>query len=255
MSVPAQPPRVRLLGVDLTALSFLDHVDLVGKWALARESRVVCVANVHMLVEARRDADFAEVIARADVLTPDGMPLVWLMRRRGARGQERVAGMDLLPCLCRRAAQDNVSVFFLGSPPGTLAAIRGRLASELPKLVIAGMESPPFRRLTQAEDDAIVRRIAASGAGFVFVSLGCPKQERWMDAHRGSVRAVMVGLGAAFPVYAGLAQRAPRWMQRAGLEWLYRLGRGPRRLWKRYLVTNALFLWYLTAERLLGRAR
>ena len=127
------PDRIPLVGGSATALSFQDHLDLLARWARARESRVVCVANVHMMVEARRNPDFAAVLAHADVVTPDGMPLVWLMRRRGAPRQERVAGMDLLPALCRRAAEDGIGVFFLGSSVETLTAIRHRLASVLPR--------------------------------------------------------------------------------------------------------------------------
>ncbi len=201
-----------------------------------------------MMVEAKRDPDFAAVLARADVVTPDGMPLVWLMRRRGVPTQQRVAGMDLLPALCRSAAGKGIAVFFLGSTTATLAAIRQRLTEELPELEIAGMESPPFRPLTAAEDEGVVRRIAQSGAGFLFVGLGCPKQERWMDSHRNRVPGVMVGLGGAFPVYAGLDRRAPRLLQGVGLEWAFRLAREPRRLWRRYLVTNTLFLWYQVAD-------
>src|SRR5437016_5275336 len=137
------PERIRLVGGSITALSFQEHLELLVTWARVRESRVVCVANVHMMVEARRNPEFGAVLARADVATPDGMPLVWLMRHGGAPGQERVAGMDLLPALCRRAAEDRIGVFFLGSTPEILSAIRRRLESEPSGSVIAGMEAPP----------------------------------------------------------------------------------------------------------------
>lgn len=255
MTRERHPERTSLVGGRVTALSFQEHVDLLALWARARESRVVCVANVHMMVEAARDSEFAGVVDRADVVSPDGMPLVWLMRQSGVPAQERVAGMDLLPALCARAAGDGTPVFFLGSTPGILEAIRRRLERELPAVKIAGMESPPFRPLTREEDAKLTQRIVASGAAFVFVSLGCPRQERWMDVHRHQIGAVMVGLGAAFAVYAGIEPRAPRWMQRAGLEWLYRLRREPHRLWRRYLFTNVSFAWYLIAQWLRSVAR
>jgi N-acetylglucosaminyldiphosphoundecaprenol N-acetyl-beta-D-mannosaminyltransferase len=166
--------------------------------------------------------------------------------------------MDLVGALCAEAERRGVAVFFLGCTEGVLQATRARLESEYPRLRIAGMHPPPFRALTAVEDRAVVEMINASGAGLVMVALGCPKQERWIHAHRGAVRAVMVGIGAALPVLAGLEGRAPAWMRRAGLEWLYRLGQNPRRLWKRYLVTNSLFIWkamsLLAAERLRRRS-
>ncbi len=244
-------PGVQVLSVGVTTLSFKEHVTLLTEWARRREgSRVVCAANGHMLVEARRDSTFATILREADAVTPDGVPLLWLVRRRGAPGQDRVAGMDLLPALCAAAERAHIPIYFIGSTLDVLQAIERRLQREYPQLCIAGMESPPFRESTPDEDEATVARIENSQAGFVFVSLGCPKQERWMHAHRGRVRAVMVGLGAAFAVYAGLEPRAPQFMRQLGLEWLFRLIREPRRLWKRYAVTNTLFAWYVLQESL-----
>jgi len=206
-----------------------------------------------MLVEACRDEGFAKELLEADVVTPDGMPLVWLMRRRGALRQERVAGMDLFPALCTEAERQGLAVFFLGSTPDVLDGIRARAQREHPRLEIAGMEAPQVTSQSDAEDAALVARINASGAGFLFIAFGCPKQERWIYRHRGGVQAVMVGLGGAFSVYAKLRGRAPLAMQQSGLEWLYRLVGEPRRLWRRYLVTNTLFLWFLVQERLANR--
>ena len=212
-------------------------------------SFVVCMANVHMLVEANDHPDLAEELLQADMVLPDGMPLVWLMRRRGAPEQDRIAGMDFLPELCLAAERARVPVYFIGSTAPVLEAMERKLRREFPRLLIAGMESPPFRPLSEVEESGILHRIAASRAGIVLVALGCPKQERWMLARRERVRAVLVGLGAAFPTYAGFQARAPRRMQRMGLEWLHRLIHEPRRLWRRYFYTNTKFLWCLYRER------
>ncbi len=236
-------PSINVVGSPVTAMRSAEQLETILTWAEARERRMVCVANVHMLMEARWDEGFGGLLQKADMVTPDGTPLVWMMRRLGAPEQDRVAGMDMLPRLCRLAAERDLAVFFLGSTTETLARMRERLAIECPGLRIAGMESPPFRPLTDEEDTELVQRIRSSGAQLVLVSLGCPKQERWMETHRDRLPAVLIGLGAAFPVYAGTQTMAPQWMRDAGLEWLYRLGQEPRRLFKRYWRTNLPFMW------------
>jgi len=250
MSSKLSLPTEHVLGISVTALSFDDQMQTILNCAKRGESRTVCVANVHMLVEAHSDVDFAKVLDNADVITPDGMPLVWMMRQRGLHTQDRVAGLDIILALCKLAQLHNVSVFFVGSQTEILKRMRTRLDREFPQLQIAGMEPLPFRPLTPDEDEAIMKQINDSGAGLVFVSLGCPKQERWMDQHKGKIQAVMIGLGGAFPVYAGLKKRAPAWIRNIGLEWLYRLGQEPRRLASRYWVTNIAFLWMLIKQSL-----
>ncbi|MBT9314753.1 WecB/TagA/CpsF family glycosyltransferase [Leptothoe spongobia] len=231
-----------VIGFPVTAESFETQVDTMVGWARQRLSKAVCVANVHMLVEAKCNKKFARVLHRADMLTPDGMPLVWITSRLRKRQQERVAGMDILLSLCEKATQENISVFFLGSTPDVLWSMEQRLNKEFPDLKVVGMESPPFRPLTIEEDESLVQRLNSSGAGLVLVALGCPKQEWWMYNHKGRVKAVMVGLGGVFPVFAGQQKWAPVWVQKNGLEWLYRLVQEPRRLWKRYAKTIPLFL-------------
>lgn len=231
-----------VIGFPVTAETFDTQINTMLGWARQRLSKVVCVANVHMLIEAKADETFAQVLYQADMLTPDGMPLVWVTSRLRKRQQDRVAGMDILLSLCKKAAGDNISIFFLGSTPDVLWGMEQRLKKEFPTLKIAGMVSPPFRPLTRDEDEALVKEINDSGAGMVFVSLGCPKQERWMDAHKDRVKAVMVGLGGVFPIFAGEKKWAPVWVQKSGLEWLYRLAQEPGRLWKRYAKTIPLFL-------------
>ena len=248
-----------VIGVGVTAMSFHEHVErIIGLAAGPTHGGFVCVANVHMLVEARLRWEFREVLDSALLVTPDGMPLVWMLRRNGWPGQERVAGMDLLPAICDRAADVGVPVFFLGATDEVLESMRDRLAHEVPGLKVAGMHAPPFRPLTDSEDHDLVDRINRSGARLLLVALGCPKQEQWMYDHRNRIRPIMVGLGAAFGVYAGMQRRAPVAMQRSGLEWLFRLAQEPKRLWKRYLVTNTRFLAYIIEEEvqaLLARTR
>lgn len=184
--------------------------------------------------------------------TPDGAPVAWMLRWQGAREQQRVSGPDLMLRYCQHAANSSASIFLLGSTEATLGALKTRLTLLYPGLVIAGAISPPFRPLSETEDEAIVQQINQSGAGTVWVSLGCPKQEAWMFQHRDRVRAVMVGVGAAFDFHAGTVARAPQWMQHAGLEWAHRLASEPRRLAKRYLVTNSLFIWAVARQLLRG---
>jgi N-acetylglucosaminyldiphosphoundecaprenol N-acetyl-beta-D-mannosaminyltransferase len=247
------PPIQSVIGFPVTALPFDGQVDLILKWANQRLSRVVCVANVHMLMEAHSNTSFASVLESADLVTPDGMPLVWLMNLMGVANQDRVAGMDILMALCNRASTENISVFFLGSQSEILNRMDARLKQDFPNLKIVGMEPLPFRPMTPEEDEAIIQKINESGAAIVFVSLGCPKQELWMHQHRGKIEAVMVGLGGAFPVYAGIHKWAPRWVRKSGFEWFYRLIQEPRRLWKRYYNTIPPFIFLATKQLLLER--
>lgn len=221
-------------------------------WASARESRYVCICNVHSVVTATSDDEFATVVRDADMATPDGAPVAWLISRQTSRKQERINGPDLMWRYISQAASEGGSIFLYGATESTLLTLRSRLAAEFPQVKVAGVYSPPFRPLTTEEDEGVVEMINASGATTVWVSLGCPKQEKWMAAHRGRIRAVMIGVGAAFDYHAGTIQRAPLWMQRNGLEWLHRLASEPRRLWKRYLVTNTLFIVLSVRQLLTG---
>lgn len=247
-------PGTRVLGSFINACSWRGAINTIYRWGAARESRYVCICNVHSLVTARHDEDFRQALNEADMATPDGMPVAWMMRKLGFPLQERINGPDLMWKYCALAEQRNESIFLYGNTEETLAALVSRLHAAFPNLQIAGTYSPPFRPLTEHEDANIVERINKSGARVMFVSLGCPKQELWMAAHKGRINAVMIGVGAAFDYHAGTIQRAPLWMQKRGLEWLHRLFSEPRRLWKRYLVTNTQFIfgamWQLIRHRL-----
>ncbi|MFY9509559.1 MAG: WecB/TagA/CpsF family glycosyltransferase [Rubrivivax sp.] len=231
-----------VLGAPIDVLDAGAAVQRISRWARARESRYVCICNAHSVVTASADPAFRHAVEAADMATADGAPVAWMLRRQGAAEQRRVSGPDLMLDYCAHAAATGEALYLYGSTEATLAALRRQLLLRWPALRIAGCESPPFRPATADETAETVRRINASGAGTVWVSLGCPKQELWMAARRGDVQAVMVGVGAAFDFHAGTVARAPQWMRSAGLEWLHRLCSEPRRLWRRYLVTNTAFV-------------
>lgn len=232
----------KVLGVPIDAMGWEQTLERIIEWGRHRESRYVCICNVHSVVTARQDAEFGRVVAQADMATADGAPVAWMLRKLGFTGQQRINGPDLMWRFCGEAERLGFPVYFYGSTPETLALLESRLRAQFKNLVICGCYSPPFHAASADEEHAEAQHINASGAAVVFVGLGCPKQEMWMSRQRGKVQAVMIGVGAAFDYHAGTVQRAPLWMQHAGLEWLHRLASEPGRLWKRYLVTNTVFL-------------
>ena len=242
----------QVLDATIDVISWGEALDRLLHWAHSHESRYVTICNVHVVVSASRDAAYRTIINSSDMATPDGAPVAWMLRRQGFNEQARISGPDLMWALCERAASEDLPVVFYGSTEATLALLEQRLRAAFPKLRMT-MESPPFRTLTAEEDFTAVDKINTSGAGFVFVGLGCPKQERWMAEHRGKINAVMIGVGAAFDFHAGTVQRAPAWMRDNGLEWLHRLASEPGRLWKRYLVTNTLFILGAARQLISGR--
>ncbi|OON66049.1 WecB/TagA/CpsF family glycosyltransferase [Hymenobacter sp. CRA2] len=243
-------PRYRVLDSWISTGPAAAFVDTVLQLGAARASAYVCFANVHMVVEARRDPAFGAVVNRAAVVAPDGSPVAAAVRWFGGPRQPRVAGMDALPLLLTEAARRGQSVYFYGTTPEVLSAIEARIRRELPTLRLAGLHAPPFRPLTPEEEAADVARINAADPDLLFVALGCPRQEQWMAAHQGRVRACMLGVGQAFLVYAGLERRLPAWARKLWLEWAYRLWLEPRRLWRRYLVTNTRFVWLMLRHSL-----
>lgn len=231
-----------VLGVPIDAVSREDALARIAVWANQRESRTVCFCNAHALVSAGRDRLLAQALRGADMALADGAPVAWMLRLTGHPGQPRLAGPDLMLQVLAQAQDNEQSVFLLGSTKATLQALRQRLARRFPRLQVAGTLSPPFRPLSDEENARIVQHLQRSGAQIVFVAFGCPKQELWMARHRERVPAVMLGVGAAFDFHAGTLRRAPRWMRRAGFEWLHRLLSEPRRLAWRYLDTNTVFM-------------
>lgn len=228
------------LRVDLTSMA--ETVTKIVGWLSTRESRVVCVANVHMTMEAFDDPGLLDVLNSADMIVPDGMPLVWVSRMSGFSSVSRVRGPDLMLLLCKEAARLGFPVALFGGRSGDLQEkLRHSLHQAAPGLQLAAAIAPPFTPMTPSENDEFVRVINESGARLLFVGIGCPKQEKWMLAHRDRIHAVMIGVGAAFDLFSGVTRSAPRWLQDAGLEWLFRLATEPRRLWKRYLKHNPRF--------------
>jgi N-acetylglucosaminyldiphosphoundecaprenol N-acetyl-beta-D-mannosaminyltransferase len=234
--------------------SYAEAAGRVLDWARRGESRYVCVATVNNVIESLDRADFRAIMNGADLVTPDGMPLVWGLRLLGARRATRVYGPDLTPALLEAAARERIPVGFYGATPGVLSKLQHAVRRRWPAVEIAYAWAPPFRPLTGEEDERVTGDINESGARILFVGVSTPKQERWMAAHRGRVRAVMLGVGAAFDFLAGSKPQAPRWMMAAGLEWLYRLLSEPRRLWRRYLTQNPRFLAHFSLQ-LLGFRR
>lgn len=249
------PRAVAVIGTRVDAVHLDTALARVAELARAERPAVVCFTNAHALVVAHREPAMARALSEADLCLPDGAPVAWMASRLLGLGQSRVSGPDFMWAYLGHAASRGEPVFLYGGTPAVLAALQERLLRAFPGLVIAGACSPPFRALTPEEEDTITRRINASGARTVWVALGCPKQEQWMHAHRDRIRAVMLGVGAAFDFHAGMVARAPGWMHRAGLEWLHRLASEPQRLWRRYLLTNTLFIALALRQLCVGRLR
>jgi N-acetylglucosaminyldiphosphoundecaprenol N-acetyl-beta-D-mannosaminyltransferase len=234
-----------LLQSRITNDTFANIKERILALGSSRTSSYICIANVHMLIEAHKNPDFNDILNNADIATPDGKPLAIFMNLLYGTHQERVAGPDLMQALFPAMQDEMLSAYFYGSIQDVLDALREKLALEYPNLRISGMKSPPFRPLSDEELAQDAADIENSGAHIVFVGLGCPKQERWMAQNVHRINAVMIGVGAAFPFYTGHIKRAPKWMQAASLEWLYRLFTEPCRLFNRYLTTNTMFLFLM----------
>lgn len=237
-----------ILGTRVDAPGWDDAICMVLEWARYSKHRQVFFANVHMLVTAQRDTSLREALAAADLVCPDGMPVAWVMRSRVRPEQERINGPDFMWRLCSEAASAGIGIYLYGSTESTLTELVSRLNDELPGLRVCGTYAPPFRPLNSEEEAEVIRHICESGAGIVFIGLGCPKQEIWAQTIKSRVPAVLLAVGAAFDYHAGTLRRAPPWMRKVGMEWLFRLALEPRRLWRRYLVTNALFAKELIRE-------
>ncbi|HEY8397677.1 MAG TPA: WecB/TagA/CpsF family glycosyltransferase [Flavihumibacter sp.] len=239
--------RQDFLGLHVNTGPYRYFIETINSLAAAQQSSYVCVANVHMLVEAYMKREFKQIINNADLVTPDGMPICIGLHQLYGLHQDRVAGMNLLPDLLKNASDQKIPVFIYGGHPDLIPVLHEYVNKNLPDLDLRGVYSPPFRPLTKAEDEEVIEMINQSGARLVLVSLGCPKQEIWMAKMKGRINGCMVGIGGAIPVMLGIQKRAPLWMQRYSLEWLYRLLQEPRRLFKRYLVTNSIFLYLYVA--------
>lgn len=226
--------KVDVLGIGITPATIPLAADEIERWIAEGTPNYVTVTGMHGVVESQSDPELRDIHNRAGMVVPDGMPMVWATHRVGLGWAERCYGPDLMLEMCRRAAEQGHRFYFYGGAEGTPERLRDALVARFPGLQVVGVHSPPFRPLTDEEDEAIVAEINASGADIVWVGLSTPKQERWMAAHQGRLHATAVGVGAAFDFHAGNVSQAPAWMQRAGLEWAYRLIQEPRRLFVRY---------------------
>jgi exopolysaccharide biosynthesis WecB/TagA/CpsF family protein len=252
------PKKCNLFGVQISATTYDEAAQAIVQAAGAGEPAIVSAHAVHAVVTASGDPALREAVNSFQLVAPDGQPVRWALNwlhRVGLR--DRVCGPELMLRVCQRAADEGVPIYLYGSSPPVILALEKNLLARFPGLVVAGAESPPFRALTEEEDREMVERINGSGAGILFIGLGCPKQDFFAYQHRGRIRAVQMCVGAAFDFHAGVKKIAPRWLQRCGMEWFFRLCEEPRRLWRRYLTTNSVFLAKLTGalvRRPMGRA-
>ncbi len=225
-----------------------DIINAITELAISRTSSTVYFAGAHMFFEAYKNKDFLALVNKADIVAPDGKPVVWILRLLYGIKQQRVAGMDAISDLLQRMEKEQLPVYFYGGSQAMLDKSEVYIRKAYPNLIVAGSYSPPFRELTEQEQDEIVTNINAVSPAIVFVILGCPRQERWAASMKGRINAVIAAVGAAIPVAVGMNKRAPAWMQQSGLEWLYRLFQEPRRLFKRYATANSLFIWVMFKE-------
>lgn len=242
----------RILGVDVDRIACSEASQLICDWATLHSSRVVLAANVHMTMEAVDDPAFRAIMSQADLVVADGQPLAWVLKARGFADAHHVRGEDLVLAVCESAQARRISIGMYGTTGEVLAAAERNLLRIFPRLDIVYSYSPPFRSLSAEEDRRVIDAINSSEARILLVATGCPKQEKWMAAHRDSLRVVMIGLGAAIDMIGGQQPVAPRWMQSSGLEWVYRLASDPGRLWRRYAKHNLRFVALVASETVRG---
>lgn len=236
----------------MDAVQIADVVDQMKEWIRGKKGcHSIAATGMHGIVEAQHDPELKQILNATDLVVPDGMPLVWLGRRRGHSLPQRVYGPDLLLAFCEETQAQGYRHFFYGGEPGVPEQLAGSLKRRFPGIQVAGTFSPPFRPLSPEEDDEIVAMISRAAPDVLWVGLGAPKQERWMHEHRRKLSVpVVVGVGAAFDMISGRRRQAPRWMREHGLEWLFRLCQEPRRLWRRYLIYGTQFVVWIVLETL-----
>ncbi len=236
--------RIQILDIFVDPVTLRSATDHIREWIQKKQKVYICVAPVATVVSALDDLNYRRVVNKADMVTPDGMPVVWVARMRGAKDIERVYGPDLMRFIFRDKSFNQVKHYFLGATEGTLSLLKEKLIGQYPDIRIVGTYAPPFRACAERESQKVIDAINQIQPDILWVGMGSPKQDFWMDIHRGLLNAsVIIGVGAAFDFLAGIKPQAPRWMQCSGLEWLFRLWCEPRRLWRRYLVGNTRFCW------------
>jgi N-acetylglucosaminyldiphosphoundecaprenol N-acetyl-beta-D-mannosaminyltransferase len=234
----------QIVGMRVDITSYADATKRIIAWAQQHQSKSVFASNVHMTMETYDDPKFAQVVNNADLVTPDGMPLVWALQALGSKNASRVYGPTLTLDVCQAAATAGIKIALYGGTNESLVAFTNFLQERFPSINIVCQISPPFRSLTPEEDADYTKKIIDSEAQILLVGIGCPRQENWIAEHQGRIPAVMLGVGAAFDFHSGRVKQAPQWMQGIGLEWLFRLIMEPKRLWKRYFKHNPRFLLF-----------
>lgn len=242
--------RANILGVGVSAINLGQAVSTIDEWIRNRESNYVCVTSAHGIVESQKDTELRRIHNSAGLVTPDGIPLVWLMKLQGHRHVGRVYGPDLMLAVMRSSVEHGHKHFFYGATESTLQSLQDNLERQFPGVQVIGSHAPPYRPLTPVEDEEVIKKINRAAADIVWVGLSTPKQERWMAEHLGRLDVpVMLGVGAAFDFHAGLKRQAPSIIRHSGLEWLFRLVTEPRRLWKRYLKIVPYFAFHAACQR------
>lgn len=242
-------PTCNILGVNIAAVNMEWVLEYLQKYvkdlkeANDLSGDYVCVSNVHTTIMSYEDGDYCAIQNGGLMAIPDGGPIATLGKKRGHIKMERVAGPDLMGEIYRISAENGYRHYFYGSTKETLEKLKGKLNKDYPGIQIAGMYSPPFRPVSDDEDETVIKAINNTNPDFVWIGLGAPKQEKWMAMHQGKIRGLMIGVGAGFDYYAGNIKRAPEWMQNSNMEWFYRFIQDPKRLFSRYMKTNTKFLW------------
>lgn len=231
-----------ILGVNIAVTNITETVEFIEENLDDLKGNYICVSNVHTTVMSYECQEYRRIQNEAILALPDGGPLSVISRKRGFRDAQRVTGPDLMEALFKVSEEKGYKHFFYGSTEETLTELEKRLSKKYPKLRIGGMYSPPFNKDVKEENENILKQINESDSDFLWIGLGAPKQEEWMHIHKGKVNQLMFGVGAGFDYHADKIKRAPVWMQKISLEWLYRLIQEPKRLFKRYLVTNCKFI-------------
>jgi N-acetylglucosaminyldiphosphoundecaprenol N-acetyl-beta-D-mannosaminyltransferase len=248
---PVSIPKFKILGVSISAAKMVTVTSAIKNWSSDAIGRIVCVREAASLMTSREDPMLVELHEKAEIITPDGMPLVWIGRGLGY-DIERVCGPDLMYEICVTQSGMGLKHFFYGGKDGVAEKLAMSLKSKSPELIVVGTYCPPFRPLTREEDESVVRQIKDSEADIVWIGISSPRQDLWMWDHREQLSQTMIGVGAAFDFLSGQVSRAPIWMQKRGLESVYRLCSEPRRLWKRYLIQVPRFIFLLIVDRSIG---
>lgn len=242
-------PRVNVLGVGINAIDMPDALHLFQCWLGSGTKGYVCVTGVHGVMEGQKDPTFRRILNESLLTTPDGMPTVWVGKLQGFRNMARVFGPDLMNEVCRLSVENGYSHFFYGGRPGVAEQLKAVMTKRFPGLRVAGTFTPPFGSLSSQEETQLSELVAKSKPDIFWVGLSTPKQERFMAEYNQKIQTrIMVGVGAAFDLHTGSFKDAPYWMKQAGLQWLHRLAQDPRRLWKRYLLNNPMFLWKISLQ-------